>query len=160
MEFNLDIFFFSWTTVGWLIAYVYAIYIGFKQKTYAVPFIALALNFTWEIAASIFYKELNFYSFTYRIWALVDVLILVTYLLYGYNEFRMIVNNCQRRWWILWSILCVVLAALWQIICRYTLHNWLVVTSFNINILMSILIYIYAMDKKREQRTKSCYCDK
>lgn len=35
--------------IAWTIVYIECIRIGLKYKTYAMPFWALALNFSWEI---------------------------------------------------------------------------------------------------------------
>jgi hypothetical protein len=34
--------------VAWAVVYVVAIRIGFQQRTYAIPAVALALNIAWE----------------------------------------------------------------------------------------------------------------
>jgi hypothetical protein len=34
--------------VAWTVVYVVAIRIGFQQRTYAIPAVALALNIAWE----------------------------------------------------------------------------------------------------------------
>lgn len=46
-------------TVGgviWLVTYILAIRTGFKHKTYAIPFLAVCLNFTWEFAHSVVFR--------------------------------------------------------------------------------------------------------
>ena len=35
--------------IGWIIVYEECIRLGFKQKTFAMPFFALGLNFAWEL---------------------------------------------------------------------------------------------------------------
>lgn len=150
---SLDIFLFFFTTIGWLVAYIEAIRIGFKQKTYCIPFVALALNFTWEIAASKYYPVFNFYSLTYFLWAMFDVLIVVTYLLYGYRDFKEHTGGGKIAFYV-WSISVFVIAAAWQTICRLTLRDWLIVTAFNMNILMSIL-FIYMLWNRKSSRGQS-----
>ena len=43
--------------IAWTVVYVFAIRIGFQQRTYAIPAAALALNIAWEttmqVAASL-----------------------------------------------------------------------------------------------------------
>ena len=34
--------------ICWIIVYIQLIILGFKYKTYGMPFVALALNFSWE----------------------------------------------------------------------------------------------------------------
>lgn len=50
-EFGLDarVFLFAPIAgIGWLIAYIDLIRLGFKQKTYGMPFVALSFNIVWE----------------------------------------------------------------------------------------------------------------
>ena len=44
-------------TALWLVAYILAIVQGFKQKTYAIPLVAVSLNFSWEVLAAFAFKE-------------------------------------------------------------------------------------------------------
>ena len=39
--------------VCWTIVYIDGIRIGFRDKSYAIPFYALALNFAWELLYTI-----------------------------------------------------------------------------------------------------------
>ena len=77
--------------VGWIVAYVEALRIGLKDKTYSIPFLTLALNFTWEIYYTIQgYHEFGYHVSTYVnfIWVLIDVGILYTYFKYGRKEVK------------------------------------------------------------------------
>ena len=40
--------------ICWTVVYVEGIRVGFKDKSYAIPFYALALNFAWELQHTIF----------------------------------------------------------------------------------------------------------
>src|SRR5439155_24351450 len=44
-------------TLLWMVAYVLAIVQGFRQKTYAIPMVAIGLNFTWEVLAAFAWRE-------------------------------------------------------------------------------------------------------
>lgn len=77
--------------IGWIIAYVDALRIGFRDKTYAIPFLTLAMNFTWEIL----YTIQGFHVFGYHVstfvnflWVLIDIGILYTYFKYGRKEVK------------------------------------------------------------------------
>ena len=41
-------------TAFWLILYVLAIISGFRAKTYEIPLVAIAANFTWELIAAVY----------------------------------------------------------------------------------------------------------
>lgn len=97
--------------LGWTVAYVGAIYAGFKDRTYAIPAVAVALNFSWECIYAVRFNRYIFqFSFT-LLWALLDVVIIYTYLAFGRSEFPVFVG---RRIFILGSILAVVLAFMFQ----------------------------------------------
>jgi len=40
--------------ICWTVVYIEGIRIGFRDKSYAIPFYALALNFAWEMLHTIF----------------------------------------------------------------------------------------------------------
>ena len=45
---HMELFLTLLSGIGWIIVYEECIRLGIKQKTYAMPFWALALNITWE----------------------------------------------------------------------------------------------------------------
>ncbi len=77
--------------IGWIIAYVEALRIGFKDKSYGIPFLTLALNFSWEVYYT-FQGYLVFGShvstYVNCIWVLIDIGILYTYFKYGHREVK------------------------------------------------------------------------
>lgn len=48
--------------LGWTVAYIEAIRLGFVQKTFAIPFWALALNFSWEFMQSAYSVRYNLFD--------------------------------------------------------------------------------------------------
>jgi hypothetical protein len=75
--------------IAWTIVSIEAARIGFRDRTYAMPVAALALNLAWEwtyaIHALLFGSSLL--GVIELIWALADLLIVYTYLHYGRAEF-------------------------------------------------------------------------
>lgn len=149
----LDIFLFSLTTIGWGVAYIDAIRIGNKQKTYCIPFLALALNLTWELIAPIYYRVLTFYSGTYILWFFLDLFIVSTYFKYGYPEFKEMTGGSHKSF-TAWSVVVIIVAFLWQLICLYTLTDYLIVSAFNMNLLMSVL-FIYMLWRRKSSKGQS-----
>jgi len=41
-------------TAFWLVLYVLAIIVGFRERTYAIPLVAIAANFSWELIAAVY----------------------------------------------------------------------------------------------------------
>src|SRR5215212_2978808 len=73
----------SWTTV-----YILIIIRSFRDKTYGMPFWALAFNLGWELIFSFVLvpDTAGLQEIINRIWLAFDVLILVAYFLYGKKE--------------------------------------------------------------------------
>lgn len=77
--------------IAWTITYLALAYRGFKDKSYGMPFVALALNLTWEMTFSIIYTPHANGLMTIiinTIWLICDVAILSTFLIYGYRYFK------------------------------------------------------------------------
>ena len=74
---------------AWTVVYILAIRIGFKEKTYAIPVAALALNFAWETIYGIhgLLGPIDAQAVINVAWALADVVIVYTFFRYGRKEF-------------------------------------------------------------------------
>jgi hypothetical protein len=73
----------------WTIVYLDGIRLGFKHRSYAIPFYALALNFAWELLYSYygFQTTISVQAVVNAIWLVFDAGILVTYFKYGRKYF-------------------------------------------------------------------------
>ena len=73
--------------ICWLLAYIFIIIRGFRDKTYGMPFLALAFNISWELIFSTVLNDGAFiYSVVTRACVVFDVVILFTYFKYGIKE--------------------------------------------------------------------------
>lgn len=100
--------------ICWTIVYFESIRLGFKHKTYAMPFWALSLNIAWETVHSIWgYKEegMTIQVIFNIVWCLFDVGILYTYFKYGQKYFP---EFLSKKIFIVWSILALVVSYLLQ----------------------------------------------
>ncbi|OPJ58079.1 hypothetical protein [Clostridium chromiireducens] len=98
------------TGICWTIAYLELIYLGFKEKTYGMPFIALALNFSWEsIQSYIALKTntINTETLVVFVWLFLDFFILCTYLLYGKRYFP---KQTSTEYFMPWTIIMFIMA--------------------------------------------------
>jgi hypothetical protein len=74
--------------VAWTAVYVEAVRIGFRDRSYAIPAAALALNFAWEViyASRSVATVLSVQGVFNIVWALADVAILYTFFRFGRAE--------------------------------------------------------------------------
>jgi len=74
--------------LAWTIVYIDAIRIGLRQRTYAMPLAALALNIGWEWIYGVhgLTVGLSLQGVVNVVWALADVVIVYTYLRFGRRE--------------------------------------------------------------------------
>jgi hypothetical protein len=89
--------------------YIEGIRLGLKDRSYAIPFLALALNLAWELLHTIFGFQAGSGLQTYinAIWFLFDIGILYTYVKFGRKHFS---SNLPKSSFAAWTILVIVMA--------------------------------------------------
>lgn len=92
----------------WTLVYIEGIRLGIKQRSYAIPFYALALNLAWELLHTYLglRTAIDLQTVINGIWFLFDVGILYTYLSNGRTYFP----AKLARWFVPWTILGLVTA--------------------------------------------------
>jgi len=95
--------------ICWTVVYVEGIRVGFRDRSYAIPFYALALNIAWEILHAIFGFQagVSVQTIINVVWFAFDVGILYTYFKYGRKYFP---RNLAARAFTGWSVLGLVTA--------------------------------------------------
>uniref|UniRef100_A0AAU2JS98 Uncharacterized protein n=1 Tax=Streptomyces sp. NBC_00049 TaxID=2903617 RepID=A0AAU2JS98_9ACTN len=90
--------------LAWTIVYVEAIRVGLRDRTYAMPVAALALNFAWESIYAVrdVMTGLSAQGVVNVVWAVADVVIVSTYLRFGRAELPRFVT---RPMFAAWSVL-------------------------------------------------------
>ncbi|HEX6732408.1 MAG TPA: hypothetical protein VF074_20490 [Pyrinomonadaceae bacterium] len=93
----------------WTIVYIEGIRLGFKDRSYAIPFFALALNLAWELLHTIFGFRSGggLQSVINAVWFLFDIGILYTYLMFGRKYFP---GNLPPSWFIWWTVVVILTA--------------------------------------------------
>src|SRR5947208_763254 len=112
----------------WTIIYIDGIRIGLRDKSYAIPFYALALNFAWELLYTIlgFRTEgATVQNVINAVWFTFDIGILYTYFRFGLKDFgsrifnppanaggtdRSAVAGGADKLFIAWSVLGLIMA--------------------------------------------------
>ena len=75
--------------IAWTITYIGLIYRGFRDRTFGMPLIALALNIAWEFVFSFVYPPDEAYILVVNcVWFLFDVVIAYTFLRFGYSYWK------------------------------------------------------------------------
>jgi hypothetical protein len=124
--------------VAWTVVYVVAIRIGFQQRTYAIPAVALALNIAWESIYGIrgLATDTSVQTFVNLAWATADVVIVYTYLRYGRRELPEFVS---RPTFLVWSLLIFATAYIvqWLFIVEFGWAEASRYSAFLQNLLMS-----------------------
>ncbi|MEU6896061.1 hypothetical protein ABZ934_30795 [Streptomyces sp. NPDC046557] len=133
--------------LAWTVVYVQAIRVGLRDRTYAIPVGALALNFAWEATYSVqgFTGSADTAQVVMNmVWAVADVVIVYTYLRYGRAELPDFVT---RPLFAVWSGLVFASAFVvqWLFIAEFGPQDGGHYSAFLQNLLMSALfIALYA----------------
>jgi hypothetical protein len=133
--------------VCWTIVYIEGIRLGFKDKSYAIPFYALALNFAWESLYTYFGFRINgidVQNIFNAVWLTFDVGILYTYFKFGRKYFSERSANdrwANRKVFIGWSVLSLVTAFAieYSFIREFGVAKGAAYSAFPQNLLMSVL---------------------
>jgi hypothetical protein len=135
--------------LAWTIVYLNAIWIGLRQKTYAMPVIALGLNLAWESTYAPFdlttvppgqgvINEISAQGAISVVWALADVVIVYTFFKFGRNEFP---SFLTKKLFVSGAILIFAssYAVQWLFIGQFGLADASRYSAFLQNLLMSAL---------------------
>jgi len=125
--------------ISWTLVYLAIIYRGFKDRTYGMPFFALALNISWEFIYSfLFGGPLSLQLVINIAWFCFDVVILSTYFRYGRKEFPKAVDP---RWFVPWSVWVLAVGFITQYFAALEFEGlWgATYSAFVINLVMSVL---------------------
>lgn len=149
-----------WTTV-----YIDGIRIGFRDRSYAIPFYALALNFAWELLYTYHGFRINgvdVQNVINAIWLTFDIGILYTYFKFGRKYFRWGHNNPSThadgtdKLFIGWSVLGLItaLAVEYAFLREFGVAKGAGYSAFSQNLLMSIL-FIAMLARRRSREGQS-----
>jgi hypothetical protein len=135
--------------VCWIIVYIDGIRLGFKDKSYAIPFYALALNFAWESLYTYHGFRINgvdVQNIFNAVWLTFDVGILYTYFKFGKKYFYYPPADAggpekRNSAFIGWSVLGLItaLAIEYSFIREFGVAKGAAYSAFPQNLLMSVL---------------------
>lgn len=143
--------------ICWTVVYIEGIRVGFKDRSYAIPFYALALNFAWELLHTIFgfRAGVSLQTLINAVWFTFDVGILYTYFKYGRKYFP---RDLPARWFTGWSILGLLTALCveYAFIGEFGVAVGAGYSAFLQNLLMSVL-FINMLVKRGSSEGQSLY---
>lgn len=149
--------------IGWILVYEECIRLGFKEKTYAMPFFALGLNFSWEFLCT--FCDIVFQAhgelvgmnllqlIVNAIWVGLDMIILYTYIRYGKEEWKENINKKLFYPWVIIVLICcfaVQIAFIWE----YDFVLAAQYSAFIQNLIMSVL-FISMLVKRKSTKGQS-----
>ena len=142
--------------ICWTLVYIEGIRIGFREKSYAIPFYALALNFAWELLHTVlgFRAGVDLQSIVNAVWLAFDIGILFTYFKFGKKYFP----YQSRAAFIGWSVLGLITAFLieYAFVREFGLAAGASYSAFLQNLLMSVL-FIGMFVRRRGSEGQSLY---
>jgi len=136
--------------ICWTIVYIDGIRLGFRDKTYAMPLWALALNISWEVFNSILgYRDVGLSAQVVInfVWAIFDIFLVATYFLYGYRYVKAFVS---RETFVFGSLLVFAVAAVveYAFIQEFGLAHGRAYAAFLQNLLMSVLFIVMFITRR------------
>jgi hypothetical protein len=129
--------------ICWTVVYIEGIRVGFKDRSYAIPFFALALNIAWELLHAVFGFQagISVQASINAVWFAFDIGILYTYFKFGRKYFP---QNLPAGSFISWSIagLATALCVEYSFIREFGVAAGAGYSAFLQNLLMSILFIV------------------
>lgn len=152
----MTIFLMLLSGITWTIVYIESIRVGIRDKSFAMPFWALALNITWELlhgVLGIAELGLSLQPIINCVWVLFDVGLLYTYFKYGYKYQS---SEISKKTFILWSIggLLVSFIVQYAFIVQFELTEAASYSAYLQNLLMSVL-FITMLRKRKSTEGQS-----
>jgi len=147
----MDMHLFLTITSGlcWTVVYLEGIRVGIRDKSYAIPFWALALNLAWELL----YTTAGYDTYGMKpqtlinaIWLAFDIGILYTFFRYGA---RYIPRHLDRSLFYMWSVLGLLTSFVlqWIFFREFGIQNAAKYSAFLQNLLMSVLFIVMLVQR-------------
>lgn len=153
---NIEMVLMLLSGIAWTIVYIDSIRVGIRDKSYAMPFWALALNIAWEFLHATFgFKAvglttqvtINF------VWFLLDIGLVYTFFRYGRRHFP---ARLHPGWFYGWGVLGIAAAFILQymFILEFGLLMGAIYSAFLQNLLMSVL-FITMLEQRGSREGQS-----
>jgi hypothetical protein len=124
--------------IAWTVVYVEAIRVGFSQRTYALPAVALALNVAWESIYAVWglTTDPGLQATINLVWAVADLAIVATFVRYGRRELPSFVGRGAFLAWAV-GLFATAYAVQWSFVVEFGYAPGARYSAFLQNLLMS-----------------------
>lgn len=142
--------------LSWTLVYLLIIVRSYRDKTYGMPYWALAFNFSWEFifsfVLSIHSPDLQLQLIINRIWLVFDLFIFIAYFLYGKKEWP---SHLPLSLFYPYSILVLIISYFFVYLISVELdHSQGMYAAFIQNLMMSWL-FITMLNRRRSTAGQS-----
>ena len=140
--------------VSWSIVYILVIFRSFRDKTYGMPFWALAFNIAWEFIFSFVLVPATpgLQGTINQVWFALDVVLVLTYVLYGRKEWP---PRISKKLFYPYSILVLLVGYLFVYLLSVELdHSQGMYAAFIQNLMMSVL-FINMLNNRKSREGQS-----
>ncbi|NTW54727.1 MAG: hypothetical protein HGB15_08220 [Chlorobaculum sp.] len=142
--------------LSWIILYAEAVRVGLRDKSYAIPFWAVGLNFSWAVIHTFLAGKAEGPSHQVVIIAIrlvLDFFVLYTWFRFGVKHFP---SNPGVRWFVPWSLLVLVVTFVLHsaFIMQFGAYQGLAYTAFMQNLAMSLL-FIAMLARRKSRKAQS-----
>jgi hypothetical protein len=127
-------------TAFWLVVYVLALVHGLRNQTYAVPLVAIAANFSWELIAAVYrVAPVPLWHYGDVLWLSLDAGIVWTLVRYGREQQQ--IPELRRAFFAVVGV-TFVFAAVAQLALEEALSDeWGFLDAYMISVMMSVLFF-------------------
>lgn len=134
----------------WTLVYLLIIVRSYRDKTYGMPYWALAFNFSWEFIFSFVLSmdlpHLQLQLFINRVWLVFDVFLVVAYVMYGRKEWP---SHLPRTLFYPYSLLVLLIGYFFVYLLSVELdHSQGMYAAFIQNLMMSWL-FIAMLNRRK-----------
>lgn len=138
--------------IFWSVAYIECIRIGFKQRTYCMPLLALCMNFCWETLSFVDFITHNgenvFTLLIYGAWMFLDLGIIATFILYHKEEAQKMTQGFTRTVTERYGGEVFALVAGVILVMYFLIPTWKGYFVFPNNLIMSALFILMLYQRK------------
>lgn len=127
-------------TAFWLVLYVLAIIQGLRERTYAIPLVAIAANFTWELIGAVYrVAPVRLWHIGDVLWLCLDAVVVWTLLRYGRE--RQQIPEIRRGFYALVGVTFAFSLIVQLALEEALADEWGFLDAYLISVMMSVLFY-------------------